>query len=449
MPERRLRAGAPERAAPSPAIRRLRRLRISLTLLFTVVMALGLAALALVVIHKDSEARMDSLEGVMGRRVSGSSRLIYYSNRGKLRLDGLRDDDLTAGSPEVRAFAGTGANPRQVFAGVRHKLPLDYAQLAAIVHRATATEGLVGTTVTDRDGTRVRLLAGPYYRDPNGNAGGAVVSAASLAGIESEHRELVLTIVLGCAGLLLLAALAGYLLAGRSLRPAARGLAEQEALLADAAHELRTPIASIRATLEAAQLEPAGARAAIESARATSARMGDTLDALLAWARLEAGAERADPSELRLDQLVEDVAGEVDPAGRIAVEVEPVVVLGDPILIRVAVRNLLDNALRHGVGTGDGPAATVTVAAGAVAVADRGPGMPEAERGGEELTRFRSASPGGSGLGLSIAARIAELHGGELTVRDREAGGSELVISFGIAPTELAPDRAGTSPTEV
>ena len=274
MPERRLRAGAPEREAPSPAIRRLRRLRISLTLLFTVVMALGLAALALVVIHKDSEARMDSLEGVMGRRVSGSSRLIYYSNRGKLRLDGLRDDDLTAGSPEVRAFAGTGANPRQVFAGVRHKLPLSYAQLAAIVHRATATEGLVGATVTDRDGTRVRLLAGPYYRDPNGNAGGAVVSAASLAKIESEHRELVLTIVLGCVGLLLLAALAGYLLAGRSLRPAARALAEQEALLADAAHELRTPIASIRATLEAAQLEPAGANAAIESARATSAAHG-------------------------------------------------------------------------------------------------------------------------------------------------------------------------------
>ena len=70
--------------------------------------------------------------------------------------------------------------------------------------------------------------------------------------------------------------------------------------------------------------------------------------------------------------------------------------------------------------------------------------MPEAESGGEELTRFRSAGPGGSGLGLSIAARIAELHGGELTVRDREAGGSELVISFGVPPTHLDPDPART-----
>jgi two-component system, OmpR family, sensor kinase len=426
MPERRLRARPPEREAPSPAVRRLRRLRLSLTLLFTAAMAVGLAALALLVIHKDSEARMDSLEGTMGRRVSGASRLIYYSAAGRLRLDGLRDDDLTAGTPEVRAFAGTGARPRQVFAGVDRKLPLSYAQLAAIVQRATASEALVGATVTDADGTRVRLLAGPYFRDPNGDAAGAVVSAASLAGIESEHQELVLTIVLGCAGLLLLAAVAGYLLAGRSLRPAARSLAQQEALLADAAHELRTPIASIRARLEAAQLEPAAATAAIEDARATSARMGDTLDALLAWARLEAGAEPAEPTKLRLDQLVADVAGEVDPGGRATVEAEPTVVTGDPTLIRIAVRNLLDNALRHG-----GEAAvTVTVAGAAVTVADRGPGLPEADSGDAELTRFRSASPGGTGLGLSIAARIAELHGGALTVRAREGGGSELILSL-------------------
>jgi two-component system, OmpR family, sensor kinase len=449
MPERRLRARPPEREAPSPAVRRLRRLRLSLTLLFTTAMALGLAALALLVIHKDSEARMDSLEGTMGRRVSGASRLIYYNGRGKLRLDGLREDDLTAGTPEVRVFDGTGPRPRQVFAGVRHELPLSYAQLAAAAQRATASEALVGTTVTDGDGTRVRLLAGPYFRDPNGDAAGAVVSAASLAEIESEHRELVLTIVLGCAGLLLLAAVAGYLLAGRSLRPAARSLAQQEALLADAAHELRTPIASIRARLEAAQLEPAGATAAIEDARATSARMGDTLDALLAWARLEAGAELSEPTELRLDQLVEAVAAEVDPGGRIAVETAPVVVTGDPTLIRIAIRNLLDNAVRHGgdggaeaglggCGASGGEASeaetdvTVAVAGGAVTVADRGPGLPEAASGEEELARFRSASPGGTGLGLSIAARIADLHGGRLTVRAREGGGSELTLSFAV-----------------
>jgi two-component system OmpR family sensor kinase len=437
MPEQALRARRPEHDAPSPAVRRLRRLRISLTLLFTAAMTVGLAALALLVIHKDSEARMDSLEGTMGRRVSGSSRLIYYSNAGRLRLDGLREDDLTAGAPEVRVFAGTGRAPREVFAGVSRKLPLDYAQLATIAHRATVTEGLVATTVTDRDGARVRLLAGPFFRDPDGDAAGAVVSAASLAGLESEHRELVLTVVLGCVGLLLLAAVGGYLLAGRSLRPAMRSLAQQEALLADAAHELRTPIASIRATLEAAQLAPAGATAAIEDARATSVRMGDTLDALLAWARLEAGAELPDPTELRLDQLVEDVAGDLAEDGRIVVETEPVVVRGDPALIRIAVRNLLDNALRHGAEPGEDPAVLVTVAACSVAVSDRGPGLPDAGADDGELARFNPGNPGGTGLGLSIAARIAELHGGELSARGREGGGTELLVTFPVTPTEM------------
>ncbi len=437
MPELRLRARPFEREAPSPAIRRLRRLRVSLTLLFTAAMAVGLAALALLVIHKDSQARLDSLQGVMGRRATGSSRLIYYSNRGKLRLDGLREDDLTAGTPEIRVFDGTGPRPRQIFEGVEDQLPLAYAQLAAIAHRATRTEHLVATTATDGTGARVRLLAAPFYRDPNGDAAGAVVSAASLSGIEAGHRELVVTIVVACAGLLALSAIAGFLLAGRSLRPAARSLSQQEALLADAAHELRTPIASIRATLEAAQLEPAATAAAVEEARATSARMGDTVDALLAWARLEAGAEPTEPTELRLDQLVEDLAGELDPDSRIELETEPVVVVGDPTLIRIAVRNLLDNALRHGVEPGHDPTVLVTVAAGAVAVSDRGPGLDAEELVGEPAARFSSGARGGTGLGLSIAARIAELHGGELTARGRDGGGTELLISLEPAAAEV------------
>jgi two-component system, OmpR family, sensor kinase len=446
MPELRLRARAPERERPSPAVARLRRLRISLTLLFTAAMAIGLAALAVIVIHKDSEARLDALEGVMGRRVSGSSRLIYYSNRGRLRLDGLHEDDLTAGTPEVRVFDGTGARPRQVFVGVDKPLPIPYADLASVAHRASASEGLVATTVTDGRGTAVRLLAGPFYGEAgSGDAAGAVVSAESLVATEAAHRELVVTIVLGCAGLLLLAALAGYLLAGRSLRPASRSLAQQEALLADAAHELRTPVASIRATLEAAQLEPGRGAGAIEEARATSVRMGDTLDALLAWARLEAGTEPPDSTELRLDQLVEDTVAELDSEGRIALAAEPVVVAGDPGLLRIAVRNLLDNALRHGTAEGGrgeklghGPSkaprqgeVSVTVAPGSVTVGDRGPGLDPQMFGRGDLERFRSGSEGGTGLGLTIAARIAELHGGELTARDRDGGGSELVLSLG------------------
>jgi signal transduction histidine kinase len=421
-----LRARAPEREGPSPAVRRLRRLRLTLTLLFTAAMAFGLAALGLLVLHKDSEARLDALEGVMGRRVAGSSRLIYYSNRGRLRLDGLRDDDLTAGPPEVRVYDGTGRRPRLVFAGAERPLPLSYPQLAAIAYRASRLEEQVATTVSDRDGTAIRLLAGPFYRDPDGDAAGAVVTAASLAPEEAAHRELVVTIAGGCAGLLLLAAAAGYLLAGRSLKPAARSLAQQEGLIADAAHELRTPIASIRTSLEAAQLDPGAAVGAVEHARTVSVRMGDTLDALLTWARLEAGTEPPGMTELRLDQLVEEVVEDLDPDGRVDLSTRPVVVEADAELIRIAVRNLLDNALRHG-RPADGRV-TVAVGDGIVTVRDHGPGLPSEISGAAGVARFRSGGGGGTGLGLSMAARVAELHGGTLIARGAEGGGAELSL---------------------
>lgn len=419
----RLRARRPERDGSSPALARLRRLRLSLTLLFTAAMAVGLAVLAVLVLHKDSEARLDSLESTMGRRVTGSSRLIYYSNRGRLRLDGLREDDLTTGTPEVLVLDGTGPRPRQVFASRGPHLPVAYPQLAAVARRAVAGEDLVAESVADQAGNPVRLLAGPYYRDPSGDAAGAVVSVAALGPTESAHDELVLTVVLACAALLVLAAGAGYLLAGRSLRPALAGLAQQEALLADAAHELRTPVASIRAITEAAQLDPSAAPRAVEEARAVSIRMGDTLAALLAWARLEAGTEPLQRTELRLDQLVEDVAAEVAGNSEIEVEAAPSVVRGDPALLRVAVRNLLDNAVRHGSADGAAPV-EVEVAGGTVGVGDRGPGLPPEVLGRDGVVRFRSTSPDGTGLGISIAARIAELHGGELSAAPREGGGT-------------------------
>jgi two-component system OmpR family sensor kinase len=430
----RLRASAPEQEAPSPAVRRLRRLRLTLTLLFTGAMAVGLAALGLLVLHKDSEARLDDIDGVMGRRVAGSSRLIYYSNRGRLRLDGLRDDDLTTGPPEVRVYDGTGPRPRLVFAGAEHPLPVTYGQLGAIAHEAAQREEQVATTVTDGDGMAVRLLAGPFFRDPDGNAAGAVVSAASLAPGEAAHRELVVTILGACAGLLILAAGTGYLLAGRSLKPAVRSLVQQEGLIADAAHELRTPIASIRASLESAQLDPGAASVAIETARTTSVRMGDTLDALLIWARLEAGTEQVAMTQLRLDQLVEDVVEHLDRDDRVDLVAEPVVVRAKAALIRIGVRNLVDNALVHGAAP-DGRV-TVRVAEGAVTVHDGGPGLPPEMLKAAGVPRFRSARGGGTGLGLWMTARIAEFHGGDLIARNGDGGGAELrlVLDGAAAP---------------
>lgn len=418
----RRRSQRPGSELASPAARRLARLRIWLTLLFAAAMALGLAALAVLVLSADSDARLNALEGKMGRRVTGASRLIYYSAAGRMRLDGLRRDDLTTGTPEVRVFAGTGPRPRVVFESRGPHLPLPYPPLAALAQRAATEQRLVAATVSDRRGEQVRLLAGPFYRDPNGGPEGAVVVAASLGPEAAAHDDLALTLALGCGGLLLLASGAGFLLAGRSLRPAARGLAQQEALLADAAHELRTPLASIRALVEAAQLEGADRDEAIARTQVVVARMSATLDSLLRWGRLQAGTEVAELTPLRLDQLVEEALRE-DGADDVALALAPTVVEGDPTLLRVALRNLVENARRHGGGVDGEPEIEARVDAGGLGVADRGPGPP-AELLRDGIRRFRSGDRDGTGIGLSIAARIAELHGGELTLAAREGGGA-------------------------
>jgi signal transduction histidine kinase len=101
------------------------------------------------------------------------------------------------------------------------------------------------------------------------------------------------------------------------------------------------------------------------------------------------------------------------------------VVPGDEALLHAAVRNLIDNAVRHGRSGGE-VELRVTVEDGRVALSilDRGPGMPEAliDRAGERFFRVPGTSVDGAGLGLSLVRRIADLHGGALIIANRQDG---------------------------
>ncbi len=406
---------------------RLRRLRINLTVIFTAALALGLIVLALIAIETDSRSRSDAREAVMSERIEASSRLIYYSNDGKLRLDGLRDDDATIGSPEVRAYLDTPTGFRQVFRGQGPHLPLTAESVDEASAAALRSQSGSSLTTNDRDGDEVTLLATPFYSDLTGQPAGTVLSASPTSPPDDSRRNLVLAMIIGCGGLLVMAAATGWVLAGRSLRPAARGLAQQEELLADAAHELRNPIASIQSALEAAELAPASREQAIRTALVSTRSAGQTVDTLLRRARVESGAESIRRVRLRLDQLVADVIDELPDGAGIERSGGPVVVDGDPVLIRVAVRNLLDNSIRHGHMPDEAPAVEVTIDQDGFVVADRGPGPTGA---GDGFHRFRQGNPGGSGLGLSIAAWVAEAHGGSLSLLPRDGGGTTARLSF-------------------
>ena len=201
------------------------------------------------------------------------------------------------------------------------------------------------------------------------------------------------------------------------------GFHAQRDLIADVAHELRTPLAVLRMRTENLQDPPI--RAALQ---ADIDRMSRLVSQLLVLA--EADTIVANPSDLAdLRAVGQDVAEHLAPlalAQGKSVEVTgpdgPVWVRGQHDFLFQAVRNLAENGIAH---TGRGTVVTIDVEpSGAVAVLDRGPGIPEAERDLLFQRFWRRQHKIGTGLGLSIVGRIVKAYGGEMAVQARRGGGS-------------------------
>jgi len=198
-----------------------------------------------------------------------------------------------------------------------------------------------------------------------------------------------------------------------------------------AAHELRTPMAAIRAQAEVARdATDAGVRnAALEHVIEACDRAAHLIGQLLLLARVDETAAGAGQVQCRLDEIARRVLADLAPSAMeqgvaLELDADEFVLRGDPALLEVLVRNLADNAVRHGGSA----AVRVTVRAGpggaSLSVADDGPGLTDDERAhlGQRFHRAASARGAGSGLGLSIVGRIAELHGARLIFRQGEGG---------------------------
>jgi two-component system sensor histidine kinase TctE len=219
----------------------------------------------------------------------------------------------------------------------------------------------------------------------------------------------------------------------------------QRAFLADAAHELRTPVAIIRSEAEAslaADADPAAHRAALDAIAREAESLGVLVGDLLALAR-ERGAESLEERErLYLDDVAHRVVARTrtlpDTRDREITfgDFAEAPVEGNRELIERAVLALVHNALVHGAPSRIELAAGTTGNGGPprswIAVRDWGPGIPSAdrERVFERFARVDSRKPG-SGLGLAIARQIAEVHGGTLTLSPAEPGGpTEFVLQL-------------------
>jgi signal transduction histidine kinase len=227
--------------------------------------------------------------------------------------------------------------------------------------------------------------------------------------------------VLALVAVVLLAAGGGWLVSGEVLAPLGRAIAAQERFVANASHELRTPMTAIRVAAEVALDDPAptidGLRDVLRETVATTDQTERLMTSLLALAAATAGT--------RADQRVElsaVVRAALPADARIDADLEPSTVRGDPALLAGAVVNLVDNALRHGR-----PAARVGVRVrdGELIVANEGAviAADDLARLTEPFERLRRGSAPGTGLGLSIVKAIAEAHGGRLALDAPAAGG--------------------------
>ena len=199
-------------------------------------------------------------------------------------------------------------------------------------------------------------------------------------------------------------------------------LQRERRLTADAAHELRTPLAVLSTQAQVARRAQgeAARNEALDAIVAGAERAARLIEQMLTLARLEAGELGEHAGRVELHELARSVLAEAAPRAvekNIDISLEegaPAEIQGHAALLSILLRNLVDNAVRY---TPAGGRVLVTVAGQAakveLKVADNGPGVPSAEVGrlGERFHRLAPPGESGSGLGLSIVLRIAELHG--------------------------------------
>ncbi|GAA2800725.1 HAMP domain-containing sensor histidine kinase [Kitasatospora aburaviensis] len=407
---------------PSPAVARLHRVRWATTLLFAATTALCLLVLAVLAVRTDDRSRTNDLDHGVSRRADGLARTIYYDDS-VLHLDALAEDDLALGAERLAVIqAPAPGRPQIRHSPARATLP-DQAGLDEIWKQVEHDQETVFIAL-EAGGREIQWAAAPVW--DGDRIGAAVLVGADPAQSQAAHDRLVHRLALGCAALVLAAAAVGHLLSGRAMRPALRGLDQQEQFLAEAAHELRTPLATLRLVVESGSTSPTRAPAALDEAVRLVDRLGRLVTGLLARARVEAGTQEIELTPLRLDQLVEQTVEELPDSTGVTVTTKTAIVNGDPELLAQAVRNLVENALRHG---GETPV-DVSVTPGRIAVRDHGPGVPAKDQKRVFERHVAGTTSTGTGTGLAIVRWVAELHGGTARLSPAPGGGllAELLL---------------------
>lgn len=422
-----------------------RRARLQLTAWYACVFAvilLVIGTLAYVTIRRDLDDEIDaSLESAMRSVELGT---VQLDPRWQLipipggRGDDDHEDDEHEGerrssatfSSDVFYLATSGgsvvANPKRV--------DLEGVDLESLEERAADGSGF-----TDVSGEyhRFRILSRPGPEGVYIHVGRA---------LEARDRQLrTLAIVLGVGGLtgLTLSTAGGFWLAGRTLSPIRRSLETQRRFVSDASHELRTPIATVKANNELLLRHPEQTVEAnldqVEAIATETDHMARLVSDLLTLARADEGQLEVAKERVDLAEVVAELVRDIQPLAQsrgVALEAEagPAPVEADRARLRQLVMILVDNAVKYTPAGGSVKVGSRKVGKRVeLVVADTGPGIAP-EHHARIFDRFyrvdtaRARKDGGTGLGLPIARWIAEVHGGQIQVDSATGRGATFTV---------------------
>jgi signal transduction histidine kinase len=437
-------------------------IRVRLTVAFAAAMVCVIGAMAVLVYLRVGGALMTSVDQTL--RAQAREAVTHAHDE-----HGLVDPDAASGVTLAQVLSANGQPVKSSQPGLSPLL--DRYDAARSAHGVS----LLRTVYLQRPQGEWRVLAEPLP------SGGAIVVARSLAAREEALHRIYRELIIAGPLVVLLASLAGYALAAAALRPvemmrrraasmtpASPGLLpvspardeisrlavtlndmisrlhaaleHERRFVADASHELRTPVALLRTELELALRRPRSAEEltlAIRSALDETVRLSRLADDLLLLARAEEGSLPLRRERVELIELFEGVAvrfaNRAREGGRHVRAVPTAAfVEGDPVRLEQALNNLVDNALTYGTGEVEifAEAKNGTVE---LHVADHGAGFDESflSRAFDRFSRADEArGRAGAGLGLSIVQLIADVHGGSVGAANRPNGGADVWLTL-------------------
>jgi two-component system, OmpR family, sensor kinase len=396
-------------------------IRARLTLAFTVVMAIVLAATGVFLYDRLRSDLDATLNQGLRSRADDVAALVRQADTGLAESKGSRLSSPLTSFAQVIDSRGRvmDASP-----GLRDGPLIGPAELA----RARR-----GSTLLEHSAGPVRLLATPVSAQDQRLV---VVVGSSLRDRDNALARLRSLLLIGGPAALLLAALAGFGLATAALRPVddllarlREALARERRFVADASHELITPLAVLQTELELASgRPPEELPAVVDSAREETRSLTRLARNLLVLARSDSGRLPVARSAVDVPALFARLAARFDvrawaPAG---LEVD-----ADVDRLEQALGNLIDNARRYGAGRVELSART-TDGRLELHVTDEGPGFPEdfLPRAFARFSRADESAHEGAGLGLAIAGTIATAHGGSAEAANRPEGGADVWLSL-------------------